>query len=216
MNNDIWNKPNLISRGLLNIGKNKFIEYINDLPKNVPLIEIGSGNGAIAKELNDIGFNIITVDPLIFNAYSPPIDSIVIQPKYETLNQLISCNDHIIDNCNLLLNWCSPNCYPYDIESIRILKPHKIIVITELNGCSNSYQFHKWIRHIYPFISCDTKFSFLKHQKIINIDDDYNIVKIDRYKYNLNTIEIQIAIMEINKDVKNLIYDNVYQLEQFI
>lgn len=208
-----WDIDGLIFPGLRIIGKTLFDKYINELSKDIPLIDLGSGNGAIAKYLTDIGYNVITIDPLIIGSrtHAPPLDMIILKPKYNTVSQLIDNERNIVGNCNLLLNWCNPNdpnfnCY--DLDAIYKLKPLNIILITELTGGANSTIFHIWLRTICENIRKTRLIDFLIREEniklLLSIDKKYCMTKMNRFIGHLNrkdyNEEIQIAIAKIDNN----------------
>lgn len=199
MNIDNWHNPSLISIGLKTIGKQLFSDYIKSLPINESIIEVGSGNGYISSFISDLGYNVIPIDPLVQKYYAPSIDSVLLFPKYESVNRCLMNEPQLIDKCNILLNWCTPNCGNYDYDAIRLLKPKNIIVITELTGFANSNIFQSWLREIYnPFNDITLQYSnIIKQNKFIDIP--YNIIKfnnINTYAMNIN-FNLIISIIHI-------------------
>jgi hypothetical protein len=213
-----WNSKYINFFGLKNIGCLLFMKYIDTLNKNVPLIDLGSGNGYISQFLYQNGFQVIPIDPLIHGKFAPALDSIIFPPYHETVNQLIKMNPDIVGNNNLLLNWCNPNVDSYDYEAIHLLKPQNIVIITELTGASNSFKFHAWLRHVYPqFNSIKLMDQHAIPYKYIGTKT-YSITDMHRLIGSLNissgTYDIQLAIIKIVMGDHQITTDISYNVGQ--
>lgn len=196
-----WNSKHIKFYGLKNIGCLLFMKYIDTLDKNISLIDLGSGNGYISQILNQKGFQVIPIDPLIQKRFAPALDTIIFPPQYETVEHLIKMRPEIVGNNNLLLNWCNPDVDSYDYDAMHLLKPQNIVIITELTGASNSFKFHAWLRHVYPqFNSIKLMDQHPFTYKYIDTNT-YSITDVHRLVGSINvsigTYDIQLAIMKI-------------------
>lgn len=140
--------PHKYSTGILVLGVGNMHEYVKNLLQisNLKLISVGSGNGVIEKNLEQkFEIEIICIDPTPL-AWSLSIEENKL-PQYKTTNELINCNNNLINNCNLIINWSYPDFY-YDLESIIMLKPRNIIIITDLSEHhgAGGYELHEFMK----------------------------------------------------------------------
>jgi hypothetical protein len=155
INNTINNTLYLLNPGIetltLEICKHYFylfISHFNDyFMKRIKIISVGSGNAFFESIVRNNVFenmklrlDIVCVDPNpdkfiphvsrknLFNASFTHNKRIFIQPKFPTVQELISTNSRIVENCFLMLIWPDPNL-SYDLEAILLLKPIGIFII---------------------------------------------------------------------------------------
>lgn len=94
------------------------------------------------------GAKIICVDP---NPGSYPNDNRLFlktrDPNYPLVDDLIRERKSLVRNCNLILNWPSPNNQgnSYDIKAIKALTPKVIFLMFESSGSSGSPDLIAWI-----------------------------------------------------------------------
>lgn len=162
---------------------------------NLPIISVGSGNGAFEHILNNnLNINIICIDPDPLKYNSNLLKTPFMEPKYKTVD------DDVIslykNNCVLLLNWCDPNDSDYDYLSIIKLNPVCIISIYEVfdegNGAAGGKKFFEYIYN----------------------NDEYNkLNEISIYEdESPNDLDLRIIILE--KKDKSLL-NKSYEIEKF-
>jgi hypothetical protein len=125
-----------------------FISHFNDyFTKRTKIISIGSGNSFFESFVRNnvledmkLKLDIVCVDPNpdkfipyvsrknLLNPSFTHNKRIFIQPKFRTVQELISTNSRIVENCFLMLIWPDPSL-SYDIEAIRLLNPIGIFII---------------------------------------------------------------------------------------
>ena len=131
-----------LSEGIRRLGLNALKNFVSFIPSNIPLVEVGSGNGFVARCLSETRKDkIICVDPLI--KHCDPATCGGLQPDFATVKDLIKTSSHLIGKCALLLNWPYPNESTYDIESVQILQPRFLLVVYEPSGVSGGEEFFK-------------------------------------------------------------------------
>jgi hypothetical protein len=106
------------------------------------IVEVGSGNGHFAafieKELNT---KVITIDPdSTGRGFIPSIN--VKHPDYDSVESFMMTG--VPDPLLLIINWPEPNL-DYDINAIRSLKPHQILLIIESTGAAGSEELLDWV-----------------------------------------------------------------------
>lgn len=145
---------------------------------NLPIISVGSGNGAFEKIINDkLNLNIVCIDPDPLKYNSNSITKPFIVPQYKYVDDIIPFYK---DNCILLLNWCDPNDSNYDYDAIIKLNPVCIISVYEVfNNDYGAAGGKKFFDYIYN-------------------NNEYNILnEISIYEdENQNNLDLRIIILE--------------------
>ena len=92
------------NKGIKSFGEVKVKKILESLNErfNTPIISIGSGSGSIEHYINNYSNNIkwILIDPNPGSFHS----SVIMEPNYAYLDDLINTNKNIIGNCLLFLN----------------------------------------------------------------------------------------------------------------
>ena len=123
------------------------------LPKDLPIISVGSGRGELEKSLcNQLPeLKIITIDPDP-NSYTPKDTSQLycdgIPPKYDDVDSLLESQPSIKRECVLLIPWAFPNKSYYDYDALVDLEPKYVIAIYEVIGGACGANFHEWLNTI--------------------------------------------------------------------
>ena len=129
------------SKGLRRIPPADVIGMIKERHDDT-IVEVGSGNGHFAafieKELNT---KVITIDPdSTGRSFIPSIN--VKRPDYDSVESFMKTE--VPDPLLLVINWPEPNL-DYDINAIRALKPHQILLIVESTGGAGSEELLDWV-----------------------------------------------------------------------
>ena len=116
---------------------------------NLPIVSVGSGNGAFEQILIDkLNLNIICIDPNPLKYNSNLLTKPFIEPHYKSVDEFIPFYN---GNCVLLLNWCEPNDSTYDYEAITKLRPISIISIYEIYhggyGAAGGQKFFDYVKN---------------------------------------------------------------------
>ena len=122
----------------------------------LPIISVGSGNAYFEFLISHMRKREITcVDPtprsFRINAITNSHHTVFIEPKFSTVDQLISSNNHNqYKNCLLILNWPNPQNkngqIMYDFDAIIKLKPNGFFIIFDSNGLSGSNKMIQLLR----------------------------------------------------------------------
>ncbi len=140
------------NKGIKSFGEVQVKKILESFNKrfNKPIVSIGSGSGSIEHYTNNNNTNIIKwilIDPYPDSFHG----SVVMEPNYAYLDDLINTNKEIIGNCLLFLNWCEPNNTDYDYEAIIKLNPIAICSIYEeyesCNGAAGGEKFFNWTKN---------------------------------------------------------------------
>ena len=117
------------NKAILALGLSDLAYYVGKLQE--PIISVGSGNGSVEQCLENINdCSIICVDPKP-NSFQPNFDQ-QRKPNFSTVSDLISKNPKLVENCDLLINWPTPN----DFDAIIDLKPKRIVLVVGTDGSS--------------------------------------------------------------------------------
>jgi hypothetical protein len=124
--------------------------FLTDEESKIPdIISVGSGNGKLEKYLIENGYpNIICIDPKVFSHNKEKI--LYIEPKYDNVDEMISKNPNVVNNCFLMIIYPSREGSPdsgYDIEAIKKLCPKRILVLYESIGYSGSNQLINFLKN---------------------------------------------------------------------
>jgi len=118
---------------------------------NIPIVEVGSGNGKVARWMMDHGHvhpdNMICVDP------NPAIytkdKQVLVTPKYPTIKELLieEGGGDIVGNCGLLIIRPSTDdrnpCYV--LEALEKLSPRIALIIYRSDGGDGSTHLHNYL-----------------------------------------------------------------------
>ncbi len=169
------------NKGIKSFGEVKIKQILKSFYEryNLPIVSIGSGSGSIEHYTKDsIKWILIDPQPESFHG------SVIMEPNYSYLDELINTNPNIIGNCLLFLNWCYPNESEYDYEAIIKLQPIAICSIYEefnsSNGAAGGEKFFQWTQ-------TNTDYKMIEEHNLTPYDCDIN---------NLN---IMIKIWQNNK-----------------
>jgi hypothetical protein len=197
------------STGVLLLGTGNVYEYIKNLLQisKLPLISIGSGNGVIERKIEEkFKINVICIDPTPLS-WSLSVSENKL-PDYLTMDELINKNKTLIGSCNLFLNWCYPD-HTYDIESIILLKPRNLIIITDLSdlhgagGCA----FHDFLKKcgVPTNVKCENEETSLKNKlKTMNENiPKYNFVYRTHTHYQRVHQVLDVSIIWLSLDLTN-------------
>lgn len=152
-----FSKPIIIDKSMLRLSKGVgalSIEVVERYVRRcyyeyrVPIISVGSGNGAVEQYIERVNpeIPIICVDPKPYSY----LKYVYRNPDYAYTTELVNSNPYFVGNCILFLNWCNPNDSDYDMRAVEMLKPLAIICIIETwnggNGAAGGREFHQFIR----------------------------------------------------------------------
>lgn len=173
---------------------NLFSRFLESFPNTLPIISVGSGNAYFEFLISHMHKREITcVDPtprsFRINARTNSHHTVFIEPKFSTVDQLISSNNHNqYKNCLLILNWPNPQNkngqIMYDFDAIIKLKPNGFFIIFDSNGLSGSNKMIQLLRSIKNTMNFNTELSYKllekeEHFQRINhygFEIDYNFV----------------------------------------
>ena len=113
--------------------------------KSIPIISVGSGMGKREKELINLGYKVICIDPTKQNKDRWYPIKRVMKSNYKYVNDLIENNKDIIGNCNLLIEYPMTDYITYDFCAIYDLQPIEIIILTTVGATSGSILLHYWL-----------------------------------------------------------------------
>ncbi len=160
----------------------------------LPIISVGSGNAYFEFLISHMRKREITcVDPtprsFRINARKNNHHTVFIEPKFSTVDQLISSNNHNqYNNCLLILNWPNPqnknepDRLMYDLDAIIKLKPKGIFIIYESNGVSGS---NKIIQLLRPRRNTNN-ITFNKELSYKLLKKEEHIQRINQYGFEIN------------------------------
>ena len=102
------------NKGIKSFGETKVKQILESFNKryNMSIVSMGSGSGSIEHYTKD-SIKWILIDPQPESFYG----SVIMEPNYKYLDELINNNPSIIGNCLLFLNWCEPNNSVYKITT---------------------------------------------------------------------------------------------------
>ena len=164
---------------------NLFSRFLESFPITLPIISVGSGNAYFEFLISHMHKREITcVDPtprsFRINARTNSHHTVFIEPKFSTVDQLISSNNHNqYNNCLLILNWPNPQNkngqIMYDFDAIIKLKPNGFFIIFDSNGLSGSNKMIQLLRSIKNTINFNTELSY----KLLEKEEHYQ--RINQY-----------------------------------
>ena len=162
-----------------------FSRFLESFPNTLPIISVGSGNAYFEFLISHMHKREITcVDPtprsFRINARTNSHHTVFIEPKFSTVDQLISSNNHNqYKNCLLILNWPNPQNkngqIMYDFDAIIKLKPNGFFIIFDSNGLSGSNKMIQLLRSIKNTINFNTELSY----KLLEKEEHYQ--RINQY-----------------------------------
>ena len=162
---------------------NLFSRFLESFPNTLPIISVGSGNAYFEFLISHMRKREITcVDPtprsFRINAITNSHHTVFIEPKFSTVDQLISSNNHHqYKNCLLILNWPNPQNHNeeqmYDFDAIIKLKPNGIFIIYDSSGVSGSVKMIKLLDSRTNTISFNKELSYKLLKKEEHIQRSY-------------------------------------------
>ena len=118
-----------------------FVEaHLSEFARRRKLISVGSGAAELEHNLaTSLDRHVICIDPSpsAFSKKEP-----LIRPTWASVKDMLAVTTPV--NSTLLLIW--PEFNGYDLEAIRLLRPHELFLLYEENGASGSAQLHEWLR----------------------------------------------------------------------
>lgn len=120
-----------------------------------PLVSVGCGIAVlerVAKRRVENEFFLIDPAPNSFYPYCKDIHQLIVQAgmpaTHSFTKELLETNPSLAkgERCILFLNWCDYGINDYDLEAIRLLKPHAILAIVDMTGSAGSEQFHAFLK----------------------------------------------------------------------
>ena len=171
---------------------NLFSRFLESFPKTLPIISVGSGNAYFEFLISHMHREITCVDPnprsFRINARTNSHHIVFIEPKFSTVDQLISSNNHNqYNNCLLILNWPNPqnhNGQMYDFDAIIKLKPKGIFIIYDSYGVSGSVKMIKLLESHNNTISFNKELSY----KLLKKEEHFQTSNHNRFVINYNFV----------------------------
>ena len=121
-----------------------FIRFNSD-----QIISVGSGECGLEVHLEEkFDRKILCVDPNpTFHGNDNALFLKTRDPDYPLVDDLIKDNEELVGNCNVILNWPSPNDQgrSFDILAIKTLNPKMVFLLFEESGSSGSPDLINWI-----------------------------------------------------------------------
>ncbi len=164
------------NKGIKSFGEQEVKKILESFYKkfNIPIVSIGSGSGSI-EHYTKSTINWILVDPKPSSFHG----SVVIEPHFSYVDDLINNKPEIVGNCLLFLNWCDPNESEYDYEAIIKLKPIAIFSIYEIYensyGAAGGQKFFNWTINENNNYQCIEEHYLHCHEDDEDFDIDVNI-----------------------------------------
>lgn len=161
--------PDVVNRGIRAFGIKEVAVhlrvFLNMYKSSIPVVSVGSGFGMI-EWVTDPGRRWVCVDPHPCSwpqGYSSWIRmQPFIHPSAPTVHELLKVHPDMEQNCILFLNWCEVDT-PFDLESIKLLKPLAIFTIVDKSGKqSGSTEFIHWMNYVHTteyILSHETRLS---------------------------------------------------------
>jgi hypothetical protein len=119
---------------------------------NFPCVSIGSGRGSIERRLEDGRDIIICVDPNPTSYQRVSRTFPDKPPKYKDVHELKAAEPNLIGQCNILLNWPNPDKEGrFDLESILLLHPRRVLLVIDTTGGSGSDELLCWLQSLPSF-----------------------------------------------------------------
>ena len=127
-----------LSEGIRNLGLSSLYHSVHALPENLPIVEVGSGNGYVLTKLQQEFPSrvVVGVDPKpgSFRLHWSEIKEPMFQyPRWNNVEDLLKEKPEWKFNSILLINWSDP-CTLYDIEALKQLQPCYLLTIVETNS----------------------------------------------------------------------------------
>lgn len=153
---------------LKQFGLDMLKSYYSDLSKyRLRTVSVASGIGVIEHAIQNPLRPIICIDPDPHSFQriesNEPLLTIMIPPHYPTCADLISAQPDIVGNCNIMLNWPEGNEKGrYDVESIALLQPLRILLVIETTGSGGSDLFYEFLKcKVHGFEPVERDFSWV-------------------------------------------------------
>jgi hypothetical protein len=151
---------NPLSNSIEVLGLEKCLCFLEDvfskLKPNATILDVGSGNGYLTKLIYDkFKIRVIKIDPFP-NKFLPREGNI--KSDFKTVSDFMKSKYYIKENeILIILNHPEPEGYSefsgtgsvrYDIDSINLLNPTKIVLFTELSGSCGSSELNFKLRRL--------------------------------------------------------------------
>jgi hypothetical protein len=107
---------------------------------DITIVEVGSGDGRVAKWFLDRGCKVICVDPEPASYYNDG-RAIVTPPDFKHVKDV---SVSLIETCALVLIRPTP-CLGYDLEALNHLKPRMMFSVYQADGADGSVGLHRWL-----------------------------------------------------------------------
>ena len=126
-------RPRFIKKFGFTVVTSETINWIKQWAGDGPYVEIGAGNGYLAKELNQSGFAVFPTDqnPLNMNDYALGNVTHMEVERYDGLDAL-----HEYQAYDVLWSWPQP--HPSTAEILRNITDRKLVYIGDLQDMSNA------------------------------------------------------------------------------
>jgi hypothetical protein len=178
-----------------------FIKYGEDKK----IISVGSGHADTEFSFMERNKKeIICIDPSPFS--HGRFGSVLVNPKYDYVDELIKNEPDVVGNCHLLLIWPLPNESTYDIEAVEKLKPLSLVIIYEPTGSSGGSEFlkYKW--------RCNC---FGKEQKYYGVHENTvrYMTKYDSFYYTLSYF-VSKEYLDKHNEIENEKLDNSFSISK--
>jgi len=205
---------NYLSSSILELGFGDCINLLKDifanLLPNTTILDIGSGNGYLAKLIWDIiKIRVIKIDPFP-NKFLPRAGTI--KSDFKTVSDFMESNFYKKENSILIiLNHPEPEDYGksngtgsvrYDIDSINLLNPNKIVLFTDLSGSCGSSELNFKLRRL-----IGNKLDLSRSRYAIVGDLIYNG---DRSEFNYKLMNIIGKNIECGESIGQKNYAGIY------
>lgn len=139
-----------LSTAVKTLGLSNLYKYFEPLKElGLTIVEVGTGNGYIARLLRDKGYNIIPIDKNPGKFISSVKDCKGLEPEYSTVDDLLKEKKDLVGNCVLFLNWPLPNDSSYDYDAMISLQPKFIITAVDMSGTGGG---SKWLSYLENYV----------------------------------------------------------------
>ena len=155
---------------LRQFGLDKLQSYYNDMTNNrFRTVSVASGIGVVEYAIQNPLRPIICVDPdpHSFQCADSSLKD-TIMPHYAYCKYLVEQQPDIVGNCNLMLNWPeNDDGGRYDVESIALLQPLRILLVIESTGSGGSDLFYQFLKQkIHGFEPVERDFSWVDESPV--------------------------------------------------
>ncbi len=154
---------------LRQFGMGLLARYYEMLTKNrFRTVSVPSGNGVVEHAIQNPSRPIICIDPDP-DSFQRTEEGLTdrIEPHYSYCKDLVKAQPDIVGNCNLFLNWPEGDEHGrYDVESIVLLRPLRILLIIESTGGGGSDLFYEFVKQrVYGFELVERDYGWVKEYR---------------------------------------------------